>query len=118
MMKQTTLFLLYAASFTGFSDAKGVLQLTTDNYSEKTAGKTVFIKFFAPWVRCECQVARPFSLLSRLPVLARKDCNKPSLIHFLTNLFHVILSYSVDIVNLWHRIGKNWQRNGKVMQLG
>jgi thiol-disulfide isomerase/thioredoxin len=26
-----------------------VLQLTPDNYSELTTGKTVFLKFFAPW---------------------------------------------------------------------
>jgi len=25
------------------------LELTTENYDEKTAGKTVFIKFLAPW---------------------------------------------------------------------
>jgi hypothetical protein len=27
-----------------------VLSLTPDNYDELTAGKTVFLKFFAPWV--------------------------------------------------------------------
>jgi hypothetical protein len=25
------------------------VELTPDNYDEMTAGKTVFIKFFAPW---------------------------------------------------------------------
>jgi len=28
----------------------GVLQLTEDNFDAKTDGKTVFLKFFAPWV--------------------------------------------------------------------
>jgi hypothetical protein len=30
-----------------------VPSLTPDNYDELTDGKTVFIKFFAPWVSCE-----------------------------------------------------------------
>jgi len=29
--------------------AVGALELTADNWDEKTAGKTVFIKFLAPW---------------------------------------------------------------------
>ena len=35
----------------GTSAAYKVPSLTPDNYDELTEGKTVFIKFFAPWVR-------------------------------------------------------------------
>jgi hypothetical protein len=31
------------------TDDFDVIQLTNDNYDEMTEGKTVFIKFFAPW---------------------------------------------------------------------
>jgi hypothetical protein len=33
--------------------AAAVPSLTPENYDELTDGKTVFIKFFAPWVSCE-----------------------------------------------------------------
>jgi hypothetical protein len=33
------------------AEAFDVIQLTPDNYDEMTDGKTVFLKFFAPWVR-------------------------------------------------------------------
>jgi hypothetical protein len=32
------------------ASAYDVVSLTADNYAEMTDGKTVFIKFFAPWV--------------------------------------------------------------------
>lgn len=31
--------------------ASSVVKLDADNFDTLTAGKTVFIKFFAPWVR-------------------------------------------------------------------
>lgn len=37
-------------SFAASGNAYEVPSLTPDNYDELTDGKTVFIKFFAPWV--------------------------------------------------------------------
>lgn len=45
MFRYTTFALLLATA------CADVPSLTPDNYDEMTAGKTVFIKFFAPWVR-------------------------------------------------------------------
>jgi len=42
------LFLL--AIFSGV-DSSTVVKLDSDNFDALTAGRTVFIKFFAPWVR-------------------------------------------------------------------
>ena len=39
-------FLAIAASLLASANA---LELTTDNFAEMTAGKTVFLKFYAPW---------------------------------------------------------------------
>jgi len=44
MKLSLSLSLIFAASAYA-----AVPQLTPDNYSELTAGKTVFLKFFAPW---------------------------------------------------------------------
>ena len=49
MMKQS---LILAAVLAASANA-AVPSLTPDNYDELTAGKTVFIKFFAPWVRSD-----------------------------------------------------------------
>jgi hypothetical protein len=45
MMRFTTL-----ALFISTVTAGGVPSLTPDNYDKLTEGKTVFLKFFAPWV--------------------------------------------------------------------
>jgi len=45
MMKCTALALLLTSCA-----AYDVPSLTPDNYDELTEGKTVFLKFFAPWV--------------------------------------------------------------------
>jgi hypothetical protein len=42
-MKFTALFLGLAAATTG------AVELTADNWDVETAGKTVFVKFLAPW---------------------------------------------------------------------
>jgi len=44
-MKFTALFLGLAAAATGIN----AIELTADNFDAETAGKTVFIKFLAPW---------------------------------------------------------------------
>jgi len=47
-MRFSAAFLLaFAASASAFD----VPSLTPENYDEMTDGKTVFLKFFAPWVR-------------------------------------------------------------------
>jgi hypothetical protein len=49
----TTLIMRFAAVLAltfACAEAFDVIQLTPDNYDEMTDGKTVFLKFFAPWV--------------------------------------------------------------------
>jgi hypothetical protein len=46
MMKQAVFFLALAAS----SASAATLELTPENYDTATDGKSVFLKFFAPWV--------------------------------------------------------------------
>lgn len=41
---------LTAAFLYASVEAFDVVSLTPDNYDEMTEGKTVFLKFFAPWV--------------------------------------------------------------------
>lgn len=41
--------LLAVATLTVPQPANAVLQLTVDNFETLTTGKSVFIKFFAPW---------------------------------------------------------------------
>ena len=38
-----------AIALLGLVAATNALELTPDNWDDKTAGKTVFIKFLAPW---------------------------------------------------------------------
>jgi len=38
-----------AFALLGLVAATNALELTPDNWDDKTAGKTVFIKFLAPW---------------------------------------------------------------------
>lgn len=44
MMKQAAFFLALAAS------SASAIELTPENYAAETDGKSVFLKFFAPWV--------------------------------------------------------------------
>jgi hypothetical protein len=53
--------LVAALSYLACAEAYDVVQLTADNYDELTDGKTVFLKFFAPWVRTN--EASPLRLL-------------------------------------------------------
>jgi hypothetical protein len=46
MMKTTLSLLMLSLVASGVS---ATVELTPDNWDEMTAGKTVFIKFFAPW---------------------------------------------------------------------
>jgi hypothetical protein len=46
------LSLALTLAFAASAAAYDVASLTPDNYDEITDGKTVFIKFFAPWVSC------------------------------------------------------------------
>jgi len=39
--------LLFAAA--GFATSANALELTPDNWDAETAGKTIFVKFLAPW---------------------------------------------------------------------
>ena len=48
MMKFNNASLIIATAALACSTTTG-LELTTKNFEEMTAGKTVFIKFFAPW---------------------------------------------------------------------
>ena len=52
MSTNSNLRLLLVAAFciARITAEGGVLQLTEDNFDAKTDGKTVFLKFFAPWV--------------------------------------------------------------------
>jgi hypothetical protein len=44
-------FVVAVLAFAAVASAFEVPSLSTENFDEMTAGKTVFIKFFAPWVR-------------------------------------------------------------------
>ena len=46
MIKQLSLLLALASA-----PAISAIDLTTDNWDAETSGKTVFVKFYAPWVR-------------------------------------------------------------------
>jgi len=48
MMKQAAFFLALAAS------SASALELSPDNFAAETDGKSVLLKFFAPWVSNEC----------------------------------------------------------------
>jgi hypothetical protein len=51
--KVTMMMRLTVASFLAIlsvANAYDVVSLTPENYESKTDGKTVFLKFFAPWV--------------------------------------------------------------------
>ena len=54
-MKQV-LSLLTILAVTSVSGS--VVKLEVDTFDTLTAGKTVFIKFFAPWVRAYCKTKR------------------------------------------------------------
>jgi hypothetical protein len=57
--------LVAALSYFSCAEAYDVAQLTVENYDELTDGKTVFLKFFAPWV------SGPLSSLSLLVIRRR-----------------------------------------------
>ena len=60
MFRFTTIALLLAVA-----SAFDVPSLTPDNYDELTDGKTVFIKFFAPWVsvrKDDCMYSIQFAI--------------------------------------------------------
>ena len=41
-----------------FATTASAIELTPDNWDEATAGKTIFVKFLAPWVRWAANIAR------------------------------------------------------------
>ncbi len=51
--------------------ANAVLQLTIHNFEKMTTGKSVFIKFFAPWYAVWCGVPLLLLLLCGRPRLVR-----------------------------------------------
>jgi len=52
MIRQAAFFLAFAAA------SSAAIELTPDNFQKETDGKTVFIKFFAPWCG-HCQAIKP-----------------------------------------------------------
>ena len=50
------------ALFASTVTASAVPSLTPDNYDKLTEGKTVFLKFFAPWVRNICMESSNYLL--------------------------------------------------------
>ena len=48
MIPRISLHLLLLALMTGAASA-AVVELNSENFDDLTAGKVVFIKFFAPW---------------------------------------------------------------------
>lgn len=69
-----------AAQFAFVATAASGLQLTKDDFDEKTAGKSVFIKFFAPWCgHCKAMAPAWEELMkeyaeSATSVVAEVDC--------------------------------------------
>lgn len=100
-MKQVlTLLTILSATASG-----SVVKLEVDTFDKLTAGKTVFIKFFAPWV---CMYSTEKVSFTRRHSIFLSD----------VTLFFVFHTGSVGTVRRWHPIGKSWLKNGRTMQLG
>jgi hypothetical protein len=63
-------------AFAASASAYDVVSLTAENYDELTDGKTVFLKFFAPWVSPFTSSHDPLRVLAmrRSPVNALFNC--------------------------------------------
>jgi len=48
-MGEAVLSMKFAAAFLALLALASATELTSENWDEKVAGKTVFIKFLAPW---------------------------------------------------------------------
>jgi hypothetical protein len=118
-MTKTTMTMTKLALYLALSIplvAGEVVQLHQNNFHEITTGKSVFIKFFAPWVRPK----------RNNNVLCIVECFSRELIRWhrlydpvVKKLFTRCLylpRFSVATVKLWRRIGKNWLRFGRIMR--
>ena len=74
-----------------------VLSLTSANFQSETAGKTVFIKYFAPWVRMRMEEIEFFFAVQLLTGPCSIDSSR--LLQFFLSpfFFNVILVWSLQI---------------------
>ena len=90
-MKISANTILMLSAVAGLAEGS-VLSLTPDNWDTATAGKTVFIKFFAPWCVCEtCE--RHYTCWGTPSSLNSRDNQRKSEIQMFLFFSSIMLTY-------------------------
>ncbi len=102
------------------ASSSSVTNLTQTGYYSNTAGKTVFLKMFAPWFVELIVLSRSlFSLLSKLVLLIATPLH-PVIVHFLKMFSSIFFSFQntgAATVKPWLKTGKSWLQITKEMTI-